>query len=181
MTSLWAIAALVVAIGVWQAGRVARGWRVWRRLRGDRLVTCPETGRTSAVRIDARHAATSMLLDGTASVRLAQCSRWPSRESCDEACVHEATTTECSVRHIVEKSYESQACVYCGKAIGDVDFLGHEAALLDPDGKTFAWSEVAPERMQETLRTSQKVCWNCHVAETFRRIHPELVTDRGSH
>ena len=24
------------------------------------------------------------------------------------------------------------------------------------------------------------VCWDCHIAESFRREHPELVTDRDS-
>ena len=28
------------------------------------------------------------------------------------------------------------------------------------------------------LATSLPMCWNCHVAESFRRLHPELVTDR---
>jgi hypothetical protein len=25
------------------------------------------------------------------------------------------------------------------------------------------------------------VCWNCHIAQTFRRVHPELVVVRPPH
>ena len=34
------------------------------------------------------------------------------------------------------------------------------------------------EKLQEVLATHWPVCWNCHVAETFRREHPELVAHR---
>jgi hypothetical protein len=30
----------------------------------------------------------------------------------------------------------------------------------------------------DVLATHRPVCWNCAVAEGFRRAHPELVTDR---
>jgi hypothetical protein len=41
------------------------------------------------------------------------------------------------------------------------------------------WSEIPAEKLQEVMRTHQPVCWNCHIAETFRREHPELVVDRA--
>ena len=28
------------------------------------------------------------------------------------------------------------------------------------------------------MGTHLPVCWNCHIAESFRREHPELVVDR---
>jgi len=37
---------------------------------------------------------------------------------------------------------------------------------------------IPAEKLQEVLRTDWPVCWNCHVAETFRREHPELVVNR---
>jgi hypothetical protein len=30
----------------------------------------------------------------------------------------------------------------------------------------------------DVFSTHRPVCWNCHVTETFRRLHPELVVDR---
>jgi len=56
--------------------------------------------------------------------------------------------------------------------------LGHRAALRGPQGVTREWSDVPPARLLDSLRTDSPVCWNCHVAATFRRTHPELVTDR---
>src|SRR6266576_3849706 len=43
------------------------------------------------------------------------------------------------------------------------------------------WNEIPLEHLQQTLSTHWPVCWNCHIAETFRRRHPELVTDRPAH
>jgi len=43
---------------------------------------------------------------------------------------------------------------------------------------TREWVDIAPERLQAAPASSVPVCWNCHIAATFRRQHPELVTDR---
>jgi hypothetical protein len=31
----------------------------------------------------------------------------------------------------------------------------------------------------ETMQTHLPVCWNCHIAQEFRREHSELVVDRS--
>jgi hypothetical protein len=59
-----------------------------------------------------------------------------------------------------------------------VAFLDHYAAFLQPGGRTIEWPQVPPERLRDTIEACPPVCWNCHIAETFRRMHPELVTDR---
>jgi hypothetical protein len=64
--------------------------------------------------------------------------------------------------------------------MGDPAFLDHYTALLADDGTTIEWPDVPAERLPAALRTQPPVCWNCHIAETFRRLHPELVTDRCS-
>ena len=56
--------------------------------------------------------------------------------------------------------------------------LDHAPALLGPDFRTTEWKGIRPEQLPEIFSTRQPVCWNCHIAETFRRLHPELVTDR---
>jgi hypothetical protein len=43
---------------------------------------------------------------------------------------------------------------------------------------TVSWDDVPPEKLADVFQTYQPVCWSCHIAETFRRDHPELVTDR---
>ena len=66
-------------------------WRreIFRRFSGSRLVACPENQQPSAVSIDARHAAETGL-DGCPSLRLADCTRWPERANCGQACLSQA-------------------------------------------------------------------------------------------
>jgi 5-methylcytosine-specific restriction endonuclease McrA len=49
--------------------------------------------------------------------------------------------------------------------------------LIGPDHRTVQWPDVQPERLPEVLANHQPLCWNCHVAESFRQQHPELVID----
>jgi hypothetical protein len=66
-------------------------WRheIYRRYSGSRLVSCPENQRPGVVSIDARHAvATGM--DGCPDLRLCECTRWPERVNCDQACLPQA-------------------------------------------------------------------------------------------
>jgi mono/diheme cytochrome c family protein len=42
------------------------------------------------------------------------------------------------------------------------------------------WSQVAAEKLSETLAVAQPVCSACHLANKMVREHPELVADRSS-
>jgi hypothetical protein len=35
--------------------------------------------------------------------------------------------------------------------------------------------------LPEVFLTYAPVCWDCHIAETLRREHPELIVDRPPH
>lgn len=170
------LAGLACALFTVWAIRVAG---TWQRLRGPRLVTCPETGVPAAVTIDATRAALAAFDDP--SFRLDSCSRWPSRRLCGQACLPqiEAAPDDCKVRTIAQRWFTTRTCVYCRKAITDARFVNHDPALLGQDGKTVEWSAVPPERLPALFLTDLPVCWNCHVAETFRRTYPQLVTDRS--
>jgi hypothetical protein len=147
---------------------VVRILRVWQQYRGDRVVTCPETGRPAAVRIDAAHAAITAA-KGTANVRLAACSRWATRGRCDEPCLFEASDSGSTITAIASGWYAGKRCVYCRNQITDEPFVGHHPALLGSDGTTREWVDVEPENLPDALRTASPVCWDCHIAETFRR------------
>ena len=45
-------------------------------------------------------------------------------------------------------------------------------------GAIVAWDAFRAEQVVDVLATHKPVCWDCRVAESFRREHPELVTDR---
>jgi hypothetical protein len=184
VVGLLTLLAAVVVIGM-----AVRALRIVRNVHGARVVTCPETGHPAGVAIDVRHAVTSGFFGGAGraflgwrppapDIRLRGCSRWSTRGRCDERCVWEAAEAGSTTRAIVERALIGKPCAFCGKRLERVAFLDHYAALLQPDRTTIEWPEIPAEHMRESLMTQPPVCWDCHVAETFRRQYPELVTDR---
>jgi hypothetical protein len=174
--ALYALAVAAVAIAAYVVVRALRG--AVAASRGPMLVECPDNHETAAVSVDVAKAALSSGF-GTLSLELSQCSRWPEKAGCGQECLRqiEAQPTDCMVRSIVARWYEGTSCVLCGKPLGEIDWLERRPALLSPDLHTVQWPSVAPERLPEVLATHRPVCYSCHVAETFREQHPELVTE----
>jgi hypothetical protein len=176
---IYGLAAIVLAFLLF---RVFIAARAYFKLRGKRLITCPENEKPAAVNVDAKHAGVEALT-GIPHLRLSECSRWPERRNCGQECLKqiELAPESCLVRTIVTKWYEGKNCAICGRPIHDIDWMGHKPALLDPQQKTVHWDAVAAERLPEYFATYAPVCWDCHVAETLRHQHPELITDRPPH
>lgn len=67
-------------------------WRheIYRRFSGSRLVSCPQDQRPGVVKIDARHAVETGI-DGCPDVRLDNCTHWPERANCNQACLSQVT------------------------------------------------------------------------------------------
>jgi hypothetical protein len=172
------VAVFVLALGL-VVLRAVPGIRSYFRFRGERLVSCPETHKAAAVNVAAGEAGVGAFLNEP-TIRLKECSRWPERENCGQECLQqiEADPENCLVWNIVSKWYEGKSCVFCHRPISALHQLDHAPALLGPDFHTTEWKNIRPEELPEIFSTHQPVCWNCHVAETFRRLHPELVTDR---
>ena len=147
--------------------------------RGKRLITCPETDKTAAVNVASRKAGLTALI-GEPTLRLDRCSRWPQRQNCGQECLQqvEADPDNCLVWNIVSNWYEGKNCVFCHKRFGPLHHLDHNPALLAPDASTAEWTEFRPEQLPDIFATFLPVCWDCHVTQKFRRIHPELVIDR---
>ena len=40
------------------------------------------------------------------------------------------------------------------------------------------WMRVPVENFSTVLETHLPVCWNCYIAQSFRREHPDLVVYR---
>lgn len=153
--------------------------RAWRTYHGVHVIQCPETRRPAAVRVDTGHAALSAVTHDEADLRLTSCSRWPERAGCDQACVPqiERDPKETRLDTILADIFTDQHCALCGKTIAGVPAIGHKPALRAPDGRTIPCDQIAPEHIEEMLGTHRIVCWDCDIAETFRREHPELVID----
>ena len=173
---LYSLAALVLLYVVL---RLIEALRVYLQFRGNRLVTCPETRRPAGVRVAAVEVAEGFLV-GRPQLRLSECSRWPERADCGQDCLSqvEADPQKCLVWNIVNQWYAGKSCVYCKKPFGEIHWHDHRPALVDQDLKTVQWTQVPIEQLPELLDTHRPVCWDCHIAESFHREHPELVTDR---
>jgi hypothetical protein len=172
---LIAIAAGAIAVAIW----ITDAAHILFRYRGKMLFTCPENGKPVAVRVAAADAARSALT-GRAQIHLSECSRWPERQDCGQECLSQlgADPHSCLVWTRVTDWYRGRACAYCHKPFGEIHWHDHPPALLAPDRKTLQWNEIPADKLPEVFETCFPVCWNCHVAETFRRLHPEMVVDR---
>lgn len=176
-TEIYISAAILVSsmvfLFVWIAARA------YLRFRGTRLVTCPETRKAAAVEVDAKHAAFTAPF-GKPNLQLIDCSRWPERQDCGQQCLVqiESAPKDCLVRTILTKWYTDKACIFCGKALDEINWVDYKPALMSPERVTLEWDEIPAEKVPEVLTTHMAVCWNCHIAETFRRRYPELVVDR---
>jgi hypothetical protein len=178
VTMLIAIVVLVLAAGLF-IFRAIPGVRAYFGYRGKRLVTCPETQKPEAVDVDAKEAAFGAFLSEP-TLHLQVCSRWPERHDCGQECLREieADPQKCLVWNIVGKWYEGKTCAFCHKPFGGLHHLDHAPALRAVDGRTIEWGDVPAQQLPEVFATYQPVCWNCHVTETFRRLHPELIVSR---
>ncbi len=156
--------------------------RAWFKARGTRLITCPETKRPAAVRLDRGHAAASTAV-GETDLRLESCTRWPEREDCGQECLSQIASARdgCLVRSILVRWYEGAFCAICREPIGAIHWGDNRPVLLTPDGRTREWDDIRPETLPAVLVTHKPVCWSCHVAKTFHELHPELVTERKAY
>jgi hypothetical protein len=165
------IALVIVYLGV-------RFSLAYFRLRGTRVVSCPTDHTQAAVDISARKAAAGAMV-GKGGFTLTSCSHWPERQGCGQRCLSqiEASPIDCLVRTHLTAWYEGRTCALCLRPVGRIDWYERSPALLTPEGRTLPWSGVDAAHLDDILRTHKPVCFDCHVAETFRRTHPELVLD----
>lgn len=158
--------------------------RTYLKYRGKGVVHCPETGKPVAVEIDAAHAALTTA-HGVPELRLTSCTRWPERAGCGQECVAQIETSpeECMVKEILTDWFAGKSCVYCRKHFGEINWTEHKPAIYDPSKRrTLEWDELQVETLPLMLETYLPVCWNCHIAESFRFEHPELAVERdGQH
>lgn len=175
----YALLVMLAAAVVYGMYRLAAAFLVYLKFRGKRLVTCPETKQAAAVEVAASGVAIRAVA-GVPHLRLSDCSRWPERENCGQDCLSqvEADPEKCLVWNIVNSWYAGKTCVYCNKPFGKINWHDHRPALLDANRKSVQWTDVPPARLPEVFASHWPVCWDCHIAESFRREHSDMVVDR---
>jgi hypothetical protein len=169
LLSASALSILAVAILTLRADRLARGPRV---------IVCPESRTTEAVEVNAARLAWGSLVH-EGELTLSSCSRWPERRDCGQECLRQvkAAPDGCLVRERLSHWYRGKSCAICGKPFDEIGWLDHRPALVTVGREIVAWSEVDPRHLPETLATHFPICWDCDVAETFRRRFPDRVLD----
>jgi hypothetical protein len=177
MTALaYLVVAFVVATAAWLLLR--RPVRAYLAMRGDRVVSCPENNQPVAVRVDAARAALGAVAGG-GRWTLESCTRWPEKAGCGQQCLRqiEAAPADCLVRTQVTRWYAGKDCVLCGKPLGSIDWTERQPAVRTPSGHTLEWRDIRPETLPDVLSSHTPICWDCHIAESFRRARPDLVID----
>lgn len=177
LSAIFLLMGCVIMLGIVVALVAAsRTERTYALLRGWRLVTCPATGGQAAVDIDAGKAAIASI-GGEARIEVLDCSLWPQRRACAQTCGREVeeSPVQTLVWNHFERWYAGESCALCGKPFGKVNSKFHRPGLLGSDSVTHEWDEVPAKDLPEALTTSKRICWNCHMRETFLRKFPEIA------
>ncbi len=148
--------------------------RAYRLYRKAHILTCPDNKDLVAVKLHVVRAAATHLT-GSADLRVRSCSRWPEKRGCGQECLSQIKTAPgaCSVRSILARSYRGARCALCNVDIGQIGRGEMKPVLMSPDRKTrVEWDEVPPQDLPKVLATHSKICWNCHMEESFRGLHP---------
>lgn len=171
------IALILLAAALWLGFR----WlvRSSSRYRGARIVTSPETKRPAIVEVDSLHASLTSTV-GLPDIRLQHCSRWPLKEQCGQECLMDLDVApdRCLVSGVLMRWYRDKNCVYCRKAFPELHWVDHRPALLTAEGNLLGWNAVTLGTLRDVLETHSPVCWDCYIAQEFRRTHPDLVVVR---
>ena len=152
------------------------------RMRGTRLVTCPESKQTAAVTVSAAHSVLGGVFNPS-DIQISTCSRWPARPGCDQACAREIARAPKRTRifELMAQWYAGKNCGICGRIMPPLSHFGPEAGLMSVTSRevvTVAWTDVPPEQLPKMLPTHLPVCSSCHLMTWFRHEHPDLVVDR---
>jgi hypothetical protein len=155
------LAAAAVGIGV------RKFLKTFQTFRGVRLLACPENRQPAAVSLGPWHAAVTGWFRAPA-LEVRECSRWPERAGCNQACVTEvrAAPAEHLLNQMLDEWCHDRPCVCCGTPIHRIHVGAHQPHLMDPERNIVEWKQVRPERLPEVLRSCGPVCETCLLAET---------------
>jgi hypothetical protein len=152
------------------------------RMRGRRVIICPETNEPAGVTVDAAHAAMTAVWD-SADVRLSACSRWPERAGCNQECTAQIACgpEDTLVDTLFKTWYAGKTCAICRRPIPLIRPMDPRPGLFNPASRQILdWKDIAPEAVPAALETHLPVCSNCAVAESFRAQYPDLPVDRAA-
>jgi len=149
---------------------IALAW--WLRMRGTRVVVCPETAEPAAVEVDAAHAAVTALVEKP-DIRLKDCSRWPERAGCEQPCVAQIADapTETRASDMLKRWYFGKHCAICRRDIAPMHLAGPQPGLLNvASHQTVAWPEIPGQDLPGALKPT------CRCAQTARSLKRSVAS-----
>jgi hypothetical protein len=157
------------------AAYVGIAFAAWFKMRGTRVIVCPETQQPAAVEVDAAHAAVSAILERP-DLRLKSCSRWPEREQCKQTCVQQVAIAphDTFASSLLKHFFDGKACALCHRAISPVHIGAKKPGVLNPISRdVLAWEEIRAQDLPALFETHVPICSNCQIVKTFCRKHPD--------
>ena len=139
MTTLLYFVVTLVVVGVLYA-LLRRPVSEYVKMRGARVIACPDNQQPAAVTVDARHAAFTAA-GGHEHLRLDSCSRWPEKAGCGQECLKQIETQpmDCLVRTQVSRWYTDKACAHLRQGAGG-GRLGLAQARAARAGRRARWN-----------------------------------------
>lgn len=176
---------VILLLGLVVAVYAVLAFRSYWRMRGTRVIVCPETDRPASVTVDAAHAALTAVWEKP-ELQLKTCSRWPERHDCNQACTGQiAISPEGTLAfEMLKRWYAGRDCALCRRPIPPLHHGGPKPGMLNVASKkheTLNWDEIPAESLPAVFETHLPVCASCQVAEAFRRQFPDLTIDRSEH
>src|SRR4029079_11449551 len=125
---------------------VAIATRTWVRVRGRRVVVCPETQKPVTVTLDVGRAMATAVWE-KADLALTSCTRWPERKDCDQACVRqiEIAPFDTLPKELARRYFMEQHCSICQRPIEPPGSITLHPGFMHPiTHKVNSWDEIAP-------------------------------------
>lgn len=170
--SIYAFVPLVFAVVLMVYAGIAIA--TWRRLRGSRVVTCPETRHPAGVTVDLGHALATAVWEA-ADVRVESCSCWPERQGCDEGCVPQLETDGAATRPraIATRFFEHRTCAICLRRIEPLRHGARQPGFMNRvTRQAVPWDQVPPQDLPDAVTRHHALCPDCTFAESSRVREP---------
>ena len=145
-----------------------------RFLTARRVLTCPETSQSVAVRLAIGDRIRS-LLAGRERLRIRACSRWPEREACGQECLLQVDLQPQLLERTLRAWCEGRDCALCGHPLAPNDWRQGRFAGVDRQGAFVPGAQMSLSELPLALENYRPVCWNCHCAQRELRVEPERV------
>jgi hypothetical protein len=143
-------------------------------LSSQRVLTCPETRKPAAVKLDIGHRLRT-LFGGREQLQLKSCSRWPERQGCSQECLLQVDSSPAILDGVLRAWYAGKTCALCHRALQEQDWTLGRFSAVDASGRFLCGSELPLRKLPTALESYQPVCWPCHLGQRARNYPPDTL------